>query len=162
VVDLDAAPDENIRKLAAAKGVSPGGDHRAHPRSPAPTPILIAGVRKAGAAVRLITYGDVAGVIHTPIPPIRGFDIYMASAARPEGVLAAGGRCAASAADAVPPRARTDEKRARAARWGFSDPRKKKYAAVKIFVSRVRKSQGFKTKIATGVKKRKIRDRRAW
>src|SRR5262252_4989845 len=64
VVDLDAAAEENIRGLAKAKGVRPADiaalilDRPRHAD-------LIAAVRKAGASVRLITDGDVAGVIHT-------------------------------------------------------------------------------------------------
>src|ERR1700732_3307373 len=64
VVDLDAPAGENIRKLARAKGVQPEAitalilDRPRHAD-------LIASVRKAGASVRLITDGDVAGVIHT-------------------------------------------------------------------------------------------------
>src|SRR5947209_12721596 len=64
VVDLDAPAEHNIRALAKAKGVEPAEitalilDRPRHAD-------LIAGVRKAGAAVRLITDGDVAGVIHT-------------------------------------------------------------------------------------------------
>ena len=57
---------------------------------------LIAAVRKAGARIRLITDGDVAGVIATSRPDT-GIDIYMGSGGAPEGVLAAR-RCAASAA----------------------------------------------------------------
>ena len=64
VVDLDAPADENIVNLAKAKGVKPETitamilDRPRHAD-------LIAAVRKAGAAVSLISDGDVAGVIHT-------------------------------------------------------------------------------------------------
>ena len=67
VVDLDAPAGENILALAKAKGVQPENitalvlDRPRHAD-------LIAAVRKAGAAVRLITDGDVAGVIHTADP----------------------------------------------------------------------------------------------
>jgi fructose-1,6-bisphosphatase II / sedoheptulose-1,7-bisphosphatase len=37
---------------------------------------LIGAVRKAGAAVSLISDGDVAGVIHTADPDKTGIDIY--------------------------------------------------------------------------------------
>jgi fructose-1,6-bisphosphatase II / sedoheptulose-1,7-bisphosphatase len=50
---------------------------------------LIAAVRKTGAAVRLITDGDVAGVIHTADPDKTGIDIYLGIGGAPEGVLAA-------------------------------------------------------------------------
>ena len=74
VVDLDAAPEENIRSLAKAKGVDPSDitalvlDRPRHAD-------VIAGVRKAGASVRLITDGDVAGVIHTADPAGTGIDL---------------------------------------------------------------------------------------
>ncbi|HZE45605.1 MAG TPA: class II fructose-bisphosphatase [Xanthobacteraceae bacterium] len=124
VVDLDAAPDENIRKLAAAKGVSPGEitalilDRPRHAD-------LIAGVRKAGAAVRLITDGDVAGVIHTADPANTGVDIYMGIGGAPEGVLAAAAlRCIGGQMQCRLV-LDTEEKRERAAKMGIKDPRKK-------------------------------------
>jgi fructose-1,6-bisphosphatase II / sedoheptulose-1,7-bisphosphatase len=76
VVDLDAPAEENIRRLAKAKGVQPSDitalilDRPRHAD-------LIASVRKVGAAVRLITDGDVAGVIHTADPTNTGIDIYI-------------------------------------------------------------------------------------
>src|SRR5439155_849445 len=50
---------------------------------------LIAAVRKAGASIRLISDGDVAGVIHTGDPKETGIDIYLGIGGAPEGVLAA-------------------------------------------------------------------------
>ena len=50
---------------------------------------LIAAVRKTGAAIRLITDGDVAGVIFTTKPEETGIDIYLGIGGAPEGVLAA-------------------------------------------------------------------------
>jgi fructose-1,6-bisphosphatase II / sedoheptulose-1,7-bisphosphatase len=124
VVDLDAPAGDNIRGLAAAKGVKPEDitalilDRPRHAD-------LIAAVRLAGAAVRLITDGDVAGVIHTADPQTTGIDIYVGVGGAPEGVLAA----AALACIGGQMQGRlvldTDEKRARAARMGIADPRKK-------------------------------------
>src|ERR1700726_4767906 len=88
VVDLDAPAEENIRNLARAKGVKTSEitalvlDRPRHAD-------VIAGVRKAGAAVRLITDGDVAGIIHTADPASTGIDIYIGVGGAPEGVLAA-------------------------------------------------------------------------
>jgi fructose-1,6-bisphosphatase II / sedoheptulose-1,7-bisphosphatase len=88
VVDLDAPADENIVNLAKAKGVKPEAitamilDRPRHAD-------LIGAVRKAGAAVSLITDGDVAGVIHTADPEKTGIDIYLGIGGAPEGVLAA-------------------------------------------------------------------------
>lgn len=92
VVDLDASPTDNIMALAKAKGVKPGEitalvmDRPRHEK-------LIAELRAVGCAVRLITDGDVAGVILTA-DPRSGIDIYLGIGAAPEGVLAAGAlRC---------------------------------------------------------------------
>src|SRR5262252_9557281 len=88
VVDLDAPPEQNIRNLAKAKGVTPADitalimDRPRHAD-------LIAAVRKTGASVALITDGDVAGVIHTTNPEETGIDIYIGIGGAPEGVLAA-------------------------------------------------------------------------
>src|ERR1700761_5371819 len=86
-IDLDAEPAENIRRLAKAKGVRPKDITACvmdRPRHEA----LIAKIRKAGAAVRLITDGDVAGVIACTDPATR-IDIYIGTGGAPEGVLAA-------------------------------------------------------------------------
>jgi hypothetical protein len=63
---ISTLPEENIRALAKAKGVPREItacilDRPRHAE-------LIAAVRKTGAAIRLITDGDVAGVIHTAEP----------------------------------------------------------------------------------------------
>jgi fructose-1,6-bisphosphatase II / sedoheptulose-1,7-bisphosphatase len=124
VVDLDAPAGENIRKLASAKGVQPEAitalilDRPRHAE-------LIASVRKAGAAVRLITDGDVAGVIHTADAANPGIDIYMGVGGAPEGVLAAAAlRCIGGQMQCRLV-LDTQEKRARAAKMGIEDPRKK-------------------------------------
>ncbi len=49
----------------------------------------MAEVRAAGAAVRLISDGDIAGIIFTASPEETGIDIYLGTGAAPEGVLAA-------------------------------------------------------------------------
>src|SRR5499427_3885634 len=124
VVDLDAPAEENIRKLAKAKGVEPAEitalilDRPRHAD-------LIASVRKAGAAVRLITDGDVAGVIHTADAANTGIDIYMGVGGAPEGVLAAAAlRCIGGQMECRLV-LDSEEKRERAARMGIKDPRKK-------------------------------------
>jgi fructose-1,6-bisphosphatase II / sedoheptulose-1,7-bisphosphatase len=124
VVDLDVPADENIRALAKAKGVKP--EHITalildRPRHAD----LVAAVRKTGAAVRFITDGDVAGVIHTTEPETTGIDIYLGIGGAPEGVLAA----AALACIGGQMQGRlvldTEEKRERARKMGIRDPRKK-------------------------------------
>jgi fructose-1,6-bisphosphatase II / sedoheptulose-1,7-bisphosphatase len=86
-IDLDAPADENIIRLAKAKGVKPSEitaillDRPRHADT-------IAAIRKLGAAVSLISDGDVAGVIHCAEPKT-GIDIYLGIGGAPEGVLAA-------------------------------------------------------------------------
>src|SRR6516164_8984162 len=124
LVDLDAPADENIRALAKAKGVEPAEitalvlDRPRHSD-------LIAGVRRAGAAVRLITDGDVAGVIHTADPDSTGIDIYMGIGGAPEGVLAAAALACVGGQMQCRLVLDTEEKRQRAAKMGIKDPRKK-------------------------------------
>src|SRR5918997_1872320 len=93
VVDLDASPEDNIHALAKAKGVKPNEITTLILDRPRHTE-LIAAIRKTGAGIRLITDGDVAGVIFTSMPEQTGIDIYLGIGAAPEGVLAAGAlRC---------------------------------------------------------------------
>jgi fructose-1,6-bisphosphatase II / sedoheptulose-1,7-bisphosphatase len=118
-IDLDAAADENIINLAKAKGVKPR-DITAlildRPRHAA----IIEAVRRTGAAVRLITDGDVAGVIATS-DPATGIDIYMGQGGAPEGVLAAAAlRCVGGQIQTRLVFRREDE-RARAAKLGITD-----------------------------------------
>src|SRR5262245_10133054 len=124
VVDLDASPEENIMALARAKGVPPSGitalvlDRPRHAD-------LIAALRKVGAAVRLFTDGDTAGVIHTADPEGTGIDIYLGSGGAPEGVLAAAAmRCVGGQMQGRLV-LDTEQKRERAAKMGIRDPRKK-------------------------------------
>src|SRR6202011_4742755 len=122
VIALDAPAEENIRNIATAKGVPPEAitalilDRPRHAD-------LIASVRKAGASVRLITDGDVAGVIHTADAADTGIDIYMGIGGAPEGVLAAAAlRCIGGQMQCRLV-LDTEEKRERAAKMGLTDPR---------------------------------------
>ncbi|MBV9332232.1 MAG: class II fructose-bisphosphatase [Alphaproteobacteria bacterium] len=118
-IDLDRSPGDNIVSLAEAKKVKPR-DITAlvldRPRHAS----IIEGVRKTGAAVRLITDGDVAGVIATT-DPATGIDIYLGQGGAPEGVLAAAAlRCVGGQ---IQTRLvfRNDEERKRAQRLGIAD-----------------------------------------
>ena len=124
VIDLDMSVEENIRSLAKAKGVKPGEitvlilDRPRHAD-------LINGARRAGASVRLITDGDVAGVIFTTQASQTGVDMYVGTGGAPEGVLAAGAlRCVGGQMQG-----RlildTEAKRERALKMGIKDPNKK-------------------------------------
>lgn len=122
VVELDAPPEENIRRLAKAKDVDSSAITALildRPRHAA----MIEAVRKTGAAVRLITDGDVAGVIHTADPANTGVDIYMGIGGAPEGVLAAAALRCIGGQMQCRLILDSDEKRERAAKMGVSDPR---------------------------------------
>lgn len=123
LVDIDASPEDNIKKLALAKGVPVDEitacilDRPRHAR-------VIEAVRDCGAAIRLIGDGDVAGVIHTTNPEETGIDIYIGIGGAPEGVLAAAAlRCIGGQMQSRLV-LDTDEKVARAARMGIEDPKR--------------------------------------
>ncbi|MCF8510806.1 MAG: class II fructose-bisphosphatase [Rhodobacteraceae bacterium] len=87
-VTLDMSPAERVRALAKAKGCAAADISVCileRPRHEA----MIEEVRSTGASIRLITDGDVAGVIHCAEAEITGIDMYMGSGGAPEGVLAA-------------------------------------------------------------------------
>ena len=96
IVDLDLPPGENIVALAKAKGVKPAEITALVLERPRHAEI-IAAIRKVGAAVRLITDGDVAGIIHTAQPDATGIDIYLGVGGAPEA-CSPRRRCAASVA----------------------------------------------------------------
>ena len=88
VVTMTMTPSERVSALAAAKGVSTEDIMVCvleRPRHEA----MIAEIRSTGASIRLITDGDVAGVMHCAEPELTGIDMYMGSGGAPEGVLAA-------------------------------------------------------------------------
>jgi len=122
-VSLKATPTENIHAVARAKGVAVEQvtacilDRPRHAR-------MIEEVRATGAAIRLIGDGDVAGVIHTTDPDETGIDIYLGIGGAPEGVLAAAAlRCIGGQMQGRL-QLNTEEKVARAAKMGISDPNK--------------------------------------
>jgi fructose-1,6-bisphosphatase II / sedoheptulose-1,7-bisphosphatase len=87
VVTMDMSPAERVNALAAAKGCSTEDITVCVLERPRHED-MIAELRTTGAAIRLITDGDVAGVIHCA-EPTTGIDMYMGSGGAPEGVLAA-------------------------------------------------------------------------
>jgi len=88
VVTLAMSPAERVSALAAAKGCSVSDITVCVLERPRHEEI-IAEIRSTGAAIRLITDGDVAGVMHCAEPQKTGIDMYMGSGGAPEGVLAA-------------------------------------------------------------------------
>ena len=87
-IDLDAAPGDNVRAVAKAKGVGLDQISVCVLERPRHTE-MVEKIRATGAAVRLITDGDVAGVMHTSQSEDTGIDMYMGIGGAPEGVLAA-------------------------------------------------------------------------
>ena len=123
VIDLDADPGENILALARAKDVPPSEITACILDRPRHSTI-IEKVRAAGAAVRLISDGDVAGVIATA-DPASGIDIYLGSGGAPEGVLAAAALRCVGGQMQTRLDFQTDEERARAERMGITDLNRK-------------------------------------
>ena len=119
-IDLDAEPAENILSLARAKGVKPKDitccimDRPRHMK-------LISSVRSTGAAIRLITDGDIAGIIATTDPENTGIDIYIGRGGAPEGVLSAAALRCLGGQYQTRLFFRNDDERARAARLGITD-----------------------------------------
>ena len=88
LVSLEMPAAERVRVLAKAKGCDPSDITVCvleRPRHDG----MIAELRETGAAIRLITDGDVAGVIHCAEADKTGIDMYMGAGGAPEGVLAA-------------------------------------------------------------------------
>ncbi|MDB5505987.1 MAG: glpX [Devosia sp.] len=127
IVDLDRSSLENVQAVADAKGV-PIHEITACVLDRPRHAQLIEQLRATGIAVKLISDGDIAGIIHATNTEETGIDIYLGSGGAPEGVLAAAAlRCTGGQMQG-----RlildTDDKRDRARRMGITDPNRK-YAA---------------------------------
>ena len=119
IIDLAKSPSENVRAVAAAKGVAPSEiivcvlDRPRHTE-------LIAELRGLGCGVALISDGDVAGVIAVTNDETN-IDLYMGSGGAPEGVLAAAAlRCVGGQFNGRL-LFRNDDERGRARKWGIED-----------------------------------------
>ena len=88
VVSLEMSARERVEALAKARGCKPSEITVCILERPRHQE-MIDDVRSTGAAVYLITDGDVAGVIHCAETRLTGIDMYMGSGGAPEGVLAA-------------------------------------------------------------------------
>jgi fructose-1,6-bisphosphatase II / sedoheptulose-1,7-bisphosphatase len=88
VISMDMSPKERVLALAKARGCSPHDITVCILERPRHED-LIEQVRGTDAAIRLITDGDVAGVIHCAEAQQTGIDMYMGEGGAPEGVLAA-------------------------------------------------------------------------
>ena len=123
VIDLDASPAENIRALADASG-RPVTEMTACVLDRPRHADIIASLREAGARIRLITDGDIAGIINTT-DPSTGIDLYVGQGGAPEGVLAAAALKCVGGQMQGRLVYRNDEERARAARVGITEPDRK-------------------------------------
>ena len=119
VIDLARSPSDNIRAVAAAKGVDAAElivcvlDRPRHAA-------LIAELRALGCGIALIPDGDVAGVIAVTDPDTT-IDLYMGQGGAPEGVLAAAAlRCVGGQFQGKLV-FRNAAERERAAKWGVTD-----------------------------------------
>jgi fructose-1,6-bisphosphatase II len=86
-IDIEVSPLVNLRSVARSKGKDIGDltvvvlDRPRHEK-------LISEIRRAGARIRLITDGDVAGALMTAWPD-SGVDVLMGIGGTPEGVISA-------------------------------------------------------------------------
>ncbi|MFT6773050.1 MAG: fructose-1,6-bisphosphatase II / sedoheptulose-1,7-bisphosphatase [Paracoccaceae bacterium] len=120
VVTLGMSPAERVRKLAEAKGVEAAAITVCILERPRHEE-MIREVRATGAAIRLITDGDVAGVIHCAEARKTGIDMYMGSGGAPEGVLAASALKCMGGQFYGQLLFRNDDERGRATRAGIVD-----------------------------------------
>ena len=124
LVDLEMSVTERVRALAAAKGATPGDVKVCvleRPRHDA----IVRELREVGAQIRLITDGDVAGVIHCAEPELTGIDMYMGAGGAPEGVLAAAALKCMGGQIQGRLLFRDDDERGRAAKAGIADLNRK-------------------------------------
>ncbi|MFK7751490.1 MAG: class II fructose-bisphosphatase [Sedimentitalea sp.] len=120
LVSLDMPAATRVSALATEKGCAPSDITVCileRPRHEA----MIAEVRSTGASIRLITDGDVAGVMHCAESAVTGIDMYMGSGGAPEGVLAAAAlKCMGGQIEGRL-LFRNDDERGRAAKAGITD-----------------------------------------
>jgi fructose-1,6-bisphosphatase II / sedoheptulose-1,7-bisphosphatase len=120
VVTLDMSPAERVEALAKAKGCKPSDITVCILERPRHEE-MIAEVRGTGASIRLITDGDVAGVMHCAESEITGIDMYMGSGGAPEGVLAASALKCMGGQIFGRLLFRNDDEKGRAAKAGITD-----------------------------------------
>ncbi|GKY90200.1 class II fructose-bisphosphatase [Sinisalibacter aestuarii] len=120
VVSLEMSPKARIEALAKARGCKTDDITVCVLERPRHDE-MIAEIRSTGAAIRLITDGDVAGVIHTAEAERTGIDMYMGSGGAPEGVLAAAALKCMGGQMWGQLLFRNDDERGRAAKAGITD-----------------------------------------
>ncbi len=120
VVSLEMSASERVHSLAKARGCGARDITVCILERPRHED-LIAEVRATGAAIRLITDGDVAGVIHCAEADVTGIDMYMGAGGAPEGVLAASALKCMGGQMWGRLMFRNDDERGRAAKAGITD-----------------------------------------
>ena len=120
IVSLDMPPATRVSALATEKGCEPKDITVCILERPRHQE-MIAEVRSTGAAIRLITDGDVAGVMHCAEPGVTGIDMYMGQGGAPEGVLAAAALKCMGGQMQGRLLFRNDDERGRAAKAGIED-----------------------------------------
>ncbi|SDC63557.1 MULTISPECIES: class II fructose-bisphosphatase [unclassified Candidatus Frackibacter] len=121
-IDIQATPTENLKSVAAAKGKKVEDltiiilDRPRHEE-------IIKEIREAGARIKLITDGDVAGGIATALEHT-GVDILMGIGGAPEGVLTAAALKCLGGEIQAQLRPRDDEEYEEAKAEGLADPKK--------------------------------------
>lgn len=120
LVTLDMPAATRVSALATEKGCDPSDITVCILERPRHEE-MIAEVRSTGASIRLITDGDVAGVMHCAESAVTGIDMYMGSGGAPEGVLAAAAlKCMGGQIEGRL-LFRNDDERGRAAKAGITD-----------------------------------------
>ncbi|CAA7627108.1 Fructose-1,6-bisphosphatase class 2 [Candidatus Terasakiella magnetica] len=123
VIDLDATPEENLARIAEAKGVTVSQltisilDRPRHGE-------LIDRLYAAGARVMLFDDGDVSGALAAGLPD-SGIDAYMGSGGAAQGVLAAAGLKCLGAQMQCRLLIRSEQDMTLARQAGITDPRRK-------------------------------------
>ncbi len=120
VVTLEMSVKERVAALAKAKGCNTDNITVCVLERPRHEQV-IEDIRSTGAAIRLITDGDVAGVMHCAEAAITGIDMYMGEGGAPEGVLAASALKCMGGQMYGRLLFRNDDERGRAAKAGITD-----------------------------------------
>ncbi|MEM8555215.1 MAG: class II fructose-bisphosphatase [Pseudomonadota bacterium] len=120
VVSLDMSPAERVHAMAKAKGCSATDIAVCILERPRHDD-MVEEVRSTGASIRLITDGDVAGVIHCAEYEKTGIDMNMGSGGAPAGVLAAAALKCMGGQIFGRLLFRNDDERGRAAKAGVTD-----------------------------------------
>ncbi len=119
-VTMDMSVTERVAALAKAKGCSADDVTVCVLERPRHEQV-IEDLRSTGAGIRLITDGDVAGVMHCAEAATTGIDMYMGLGGAPEGVLAAAALKCMGGQMYGRLTFRNDDEKGRAAKAGITD-----------------------------------------